>query len=241
MVIKKLILANAVGLGLIGAGVYLYQAHLESSYKYQYSSISDKLAFLKSIHSTSAEEFEKKVKHENDHTKSMRRNIVERAYGNVLEVGIGTGANFDYYKPGITLTGVDWSSKVLKFCKEKHKKVPLKVVEADLNNLPFEDNSFDCLVSTFTICSVLEPAKMLQEMKRVCKSDGRILMLEHGLGDTTLGTFVQTFSKYSCICTIGCYNDRDIDRYIEEGNFEVIKRWREDNGMLYGYVLKPKK
>lgn len=241
MVIKKLILAHTIGLGFIGVGVYIFQSYIENTYRSQYLGISDKLNFLKSIHSTSAADFEKKVQHESDRIKSLRRTIIQKAYGNVLEIGIGTGANFDYYKPEVKLTGVDWSSKVLRILKEKAKKIPVRVVEADLTHLPFEDSSFDCVVSTFTLCSVLNPHEMLEEMKRVCKPDGKILMLEHGLGNSSIGSLVQSFSRYSCICTAGCYNDRDIDNIVEQAGFEILRRWREDKGMLYGYILRPKK
>ncbi|WP_338472961.1 class I SAM-dependent methyltransferase [Niallia sp. XMNu-256] len=117
-----------------------------------------------------------------------RFNLLSNIAGNVLEVGIGTGANLSFYPTHTkSLTGVDFSPRMLKHARDKvakgHFSFPIELVEADIQSLPFPDDSFDTIVSTCVFCSVPDPLSGLQELKRVCKPDGQILMLEHMKSD----------------------------------------------------------
>lgn len=101
----------------------------------------------------------------------------------ILEVGVGTGKNFPYYPPGIEITAIDFSEKMLERAREKAKKEDVKVNlrQMDVENLEFEDNTFDTIVGSFVFCSVPDPVKGLQEVRRVCKNNGKIVLLEHVL------------------------------------------------------------
>ncbi len=111
----------------------------------------------------------------------LRRELCSSVSGKVLEVGIGTGKNLHYYPPGIELTGIDISSGMLRKAQirveEMRYRVDLMVM--DVEDMSFPDQSFDCVVSTFVFCSVPRPIKGLSEIKRVLKSDGRAVFLEH--------------------------------------------------------------
>ena len=112
-----------------------------------------------------------------------RKNLLKDVKGTVLEVGIGTGKNLSFYPEGIQLTGVDFSPKMLEKAEEKIKSLdlsfPVTLKEMDIQQMDFPDDSFDYVVSTCVFCSVPDPVKGLKELKRVCKSDGKIIMLEH--------------------------------------------------------------
>ena len=103
-----------------------------------------------------------------------RLNLLSNVSGKVLEVGIGTGANLPFYPINIDLlTGVDFSKGMLKHAQEKVRKesfpFPVQLVEADIQSLPFPDDSFDYVVSACVFCSVPDPLIGLQELRRVCK------------------------------------------------------------------------
>ncbi|MEW9122333.1 MAG: class I SAM-dependent methyltransferase [Thermotaleaceae bacterium] len=113
-----------------------------------------------------------------------RRNLLSQVSGKVLEVGIGTGANLSFYPSDITsLTGVDFSKGMLRFANEKIEKnsflFSIQLIEADIQKLPFADNTFDSIVSSCVFCSVPDPVMGLKELRRVCKPSGKIYMLEH--------------------------------------------------------------
>lgn len=110
-----------------------------------------------------------------------RGKLIERIEGEkVLEVGVGTGKNLIYYPSNLDITGIDFSEKMLKIAKEKTKDMKnIKLIEMDAEDMEFEDNTFDTLVTSCVFCSVSDPVKGLKEIRRVCKKDGKIIMLEH--------------------------------------------------------------
>lgn len=113
--------------------------------------------------------------------RKRRRRLIARARGAVLEVGIGTGANLDLYPAGIELTGIDISSKMLAKARRRVMRLGIDVAlhEADIERLPFADAAFDTVVATCVFCSVADPARGLEEVRRVLKPGGSALLLEH--------------------------------------------------------------
>jgi ubiquinone/menaquinone biosynthesis C-methylase UbiE len=103
--------------------------------------------------------------------------------GHVLEVGVGTGANLPFYPRNVRVTGVDFSSGMLQYARNVVQQLcaedRMTLLEMDVQQMTFPDDSFDYIVSTCVFCSVPDPVQGLHELRRVCKSDGKILMLEH--------------------------------------------------------------
>ncbi|MGH7825393.1 MAG: class I SAM-dependent methyltransferase [Candidatus Binatia bacterium] len=115
----------------------------------------------------------------------LRRELLRHASGSMLEVAVGTGKNFPYYPPGCRITAMDVSSEMLNVARERAATLSIDTSFslADAESLPFRDHCFDTVVSSLSACTFPNPAGAFREMARVCRTDGKILLLEHGRSD----------------------------------------------------------
>ncbi len=110
-----------------------------------------------------------------------RERIVGRARGRTLEIGVGTGRNLALYPADVDLVGIDVSEGMLERARRRARRLSLDVElrKADVQDLPFEDDSFDTVVATCVFCSVADPVAGLSEVARVVSPEGQVLLLEH--------------------------------------------------------------
>ncbi len=155
-----------------------------------------------------------------------RLNLLSNVTGKVLEVGIGTGSNLSFYPYQIfSLTGLDFSKGMLKHAKEKVSKgyypFPIQLMEADIHAMPFPDNTFDSVVSTCVFCSVSDPLVGLKELRRVCKPNGRIYMLEHMRSDHKLVGAVMDMLNPITVRLWGANINRETLKTIEGSGLKI--------------------
>jgi ubiquinone/menaquinone biosynthesis C-methylase UbiE len=157
-----------------------------------------------------------------------RRASLAQARGNVLEIGFGTGLNLSHYPDQVTkLTAIDPESalkdRVAKRIREA--RMPVERMQLDASgNLPFDNDSFDSVVTTFTLCSIADVRGALKEMLRVVKPEGSYIFLEHGRSDDPrLARRQDFFNPVQKILACGCNINRPIDRLIQEMGFSITK------------------
>jgi ubiquinone/menaquinone biosynthesis C-methylase UbiE len=112
-----------------------------------------------------------------------RKELIPEAKGNVLEIGAGTGVNFDYYiADNISkLTIVELEINGIITNKPLNSQINIDYVLGNVEKLPFPDETFDSVVSTLIYCSVDNPDKALSEVYRVLKPGGKMYFIEHVL------------------------------------------------------------
>ena len=114
--------------------------------------------------------------------RAIRQELIAQAGGDVLEIGAGTGANLGFYGPGVTsLTVTEPEPPMLKRLERRaREQAPqAKILRAPAEDLPFNDDSFDSVVSTLVLCGVNDQPRALRELRRVLKPGGRLIFLEH--------------------------------------------------------------
>lgn len=103
--------------------------------------------------------------------------------GKVLEVGVGTGLSLRHYKPGLQVTGIDFSEEMLGKAREKVQELDLgatvELRQMDARELDFPDNHFDTVVAMHVLSVVPEPEKVMAEIARVCKPGGKVVITNH--------------------------------------------------------------
>ncbi|QDP94551.1 class I SAM-dependent methyltransferase [Microlunatus elymi] len=107
--------------------------------------------------------------------------VCQQATGNTLEVAIGTGLNLPWYPKSIKLTGLDLSPRMLQLAKRRADELDLAVElkEGTASELPFDDSTFDTVVSTLSLCSIPDDKQAVSEMIRVLKPGGKLILADH--------------------------------------------------------------
>jgi ubiquinone/menaquinone biosynthesis C-methylase UbiE len=155
-----------------------------------------------------------------------RRRALGPARGETLEIGFGTGLNLPYYPEAVTkLTAID-SENMLEDRVEKRVaacRIPVTRIRLDAQGrLPFEDQTFDTIVTTLTLCSIPDTAAALAEIRRALKPEGRFVFFEHGRSDDPkVARRQDRFNPIQKIIGAGCNMNRKIDDLIENAGFEI--------------------
>ena len=119
--------------------------------------------------------------------RARRRHLLGLARGRVLEIGAGTGLNLSHYPDEIDeLVLVEPGQPMADRLEHRRSKLgrAARIVNAPAEALPFEDGSFDTVVSTLVLCTVADPARALAEVRRVLRPGGRLLFCEHVRSDS---------------------------------------------------------
>jgi len=153
-----------------------------------------------------------------------RRELLIALEGIVLEIGAGTGLNFQHYPPGVSVVAIDPNPHMLKRASVKAASapVPVELRQADAMDLPFPDGAFDGVVATLTLCSIPKPRRALAQVLRVAKPGAPFLLIEHVQAKAPLARLLlNVWSPAQQFLGDGCHPNRDTEETIRRSGFEV--------------------
>lgn len=149
----------------------------------------------------------------------FRPRVVPGARGAVLEVGAGTGLNFPLYAPGLvtSVTAVEPDPAMRRRAQDRPCPVPVTLVDATAEALPFDDQQFDTAVLTFVLCTVRAPAEALAELRRVLRPGATVLFAEHVLSaHPGAARWQHRLTPLWRRCAGGCHLDRDAGQHLRD-------------------------
>ena len=180
----------------------------------------------------------------------QREKVIPLATGEVLEIGIGSGLNLPFYHGDNVkhLTAIDPSKAMWNENSVDTQKLPFAFdfVEAYAEDMPVDNNSFDTVVITYTLCSILDTHKALDEMKRVLKPNGKLLFCEHGKApDKAVQKWQNRINPLWKRLGGGCNLNRDIPMILKDNGFNIdvmdtmyIPGWKPASFNFWGTAKK---
>src|SRR5579863_1964176 len=154
--------------------------------------------------------------------RALREGLLAGASGRVLEIGAGTGANLPLYGGGLeALVMTEPEAAMLKRLRQKAPDA--EIVQTPAEALPFEDDSFDTVVSTLVLCGVADQAQALGEAHRVLRTGGRLLFLEHVRSDDPALAKFQDRMNWLNRLVVQCDCNRNTLSAIGAAGFEVTQ------------------
>jgi ubiquinone/menaquinone biosynthesis C-methylase UbiE len=160
---------------------------------------------------------------ESGRIKELRHEIAGGATGRVLEIGCGTGANFEHYTSDVFVIATEPDPFMLAYAKTNAPGVGnVTLCRARAERLPFGDGVFDTVVSTSNFCTIGEPVAALKQILRVLRVDGQYRFMDHVRYKSAFGAFWQdALAPVWGSCGGGCQPNRDVARMIGEAGLEI--------------------
>ena len=171
----------------------------------------------------------------------LRRSLLRRASGKVLEVAVGTGKNLNFYPESCSITAADLSRQMLNIARSRavNLSVYVSLFLTNAEALPFDSKSFDTVISTLSTCTFPNPVAALREMRRVCRTDGKILLLEHGRSHhEPIGRW-QDRREDRFAKALGCHWNRQPLELARQANLRVVVARRTFFGIFHVIEAKP--
>jgi ubiquinone/menaquinone biosynthesis C-methylase UbiE len=146
----------------------------------------------------------------------------------VLELGAGTGLNFVYYPINAEGVATEPSSGMLQLAKQKEKPASLRLIQSSAEQLPFKDNSFDAAFATLVFCSLASPAEAFAELRRVVRSGGTVILLDHVRPNNLLGPVFDLLNLF----TVRLFDDHFNRRTAAAAELAGLSVLRVEQSML---------
>jgi phosphatidylethanolamine/phosphatidyl-N-methylethanolamine N-methyltransferase len=147
-----------------------------------------------------------------------------KAGDRVLEVGVGTGINLSLYPREATVTGIDYTAAMLEKARERAARknaAPVRLLQMDAADLKFADDSFDIVYAPYLISVVPDPVKVAQEMYRVCRPGGRVIILNHFLSPNRFLSRIERLISPATV-HIGFKADLDLPAFLAQAELKPV-------------------
>ena len=166
--------------------------------------------------------------------RALRRDLLSRARGATLEIGMGTGLNFPHYPSGVSLNAIEPDASLRAIALKRGAPV----VDGDAQALTQGDSTQDTVIATFVFCSVPDWKKGLSEVARVLKPGGSLLMFEHVRPGGILGRVMDALTPPWTVIAHGCHLDREPQTHFEPLGFDILETGTFWLGMGRWWVLR---
>jgi ubiquinone/menaquinone biosynthesis C-methylase UbiE len=151
----------------------------------------------------------------------MRAELLRDVSGDVLEIGAGTGANFAHYPAVARVVAIEPDPHMLKRARARARATQnVDVRDAPAERLPFDDASFDFVISTLVLCTVDDVPVSLAEIRRVLRRGGELRFLEHVRAGGALGRMQDAIQPVYGWMSGGCHGNRDTERLLRDAGFD---------------------
>lgn len=158
-------------------------------------------------------------------SKPLRARVCEGLFGEVLEVGFGSGLNVPFYPPEVTkVAAVEPADLAWRLAHKRLARSNVRVERSGLDgqSLPYPADNFDCALSTWTLCTIPDPVAALREVRRVLVPGGRLHFLEHGLApDEKVRRWQRRMEPVQKRLAGGCHLTRTVVDLLREAGFEI--------------------
>lgn len=166
-----------------------------------------------------------------------RERVLAGAQGRVLEIGAGSGANLQLYPARVKdLLALEPSPKLISMARGavSRSAVDVKFIQGSAESIPLDRGTIDTVVMTWTLCSILEAAQALSELRRVLKPSGNLLFVEHGEApDPAIKRWQDRLNPYWKRFAGGCNLNRNVPTLLQHAGFRVT-------ALNTGYMKGPK-
>ncbi len=161
-----------------------------------------------------------------------RAELIKKIRGEVLEIGFGTGLNLPFYQAVDQLYALEPNPDVYRLAQKRIFDTPFHIqhIQASAEKLPFADHSVENIVSTWTMCSIVDLTQALQEIHRVLKPEGNLHLIEHVQyhDNSTLKKLQDLLTPIQKVLADGCHLNRNIELELLNAGFKFSEKYYFD-------------